>query len=351
MIKPPSFMIRFCQIVLFMGFILYMITSSFVSKAASTENHLSSPQGKPYHIVATTTQISDLLKNIVGNRATVSSILGPQIDPHLYRLTRTDISLLLNADMIVYNGLFLEGKMEVVFDRLIEKHEKPIYAIGDLVSPSYLLHPDNTQKFNQYDPHIWNDVLLWREATLKLAEKLCAFDHEGCPLYRKNAKTYAETLSQLNQYLISLVHSIPKSDRILITAHDAFNYLGHSYGIEVIGLQGISTDSETGLNHINQLVSLIIEKNIQAIFIETSISDRSIKALIEGVQSAGHSLKIGGSLYSDAMGPSDSPAGTYIGMMEHNVSTIVKALGGQVPVTGFTKTHLAKPTPHTLQQK
>lgn len=342
MLKAFQFMTRFCQTIIFIGFLSAFVMGSYISRGDSQE--------KPYHIVTTTTQIGDLLKNIVGNRATVTSILGPQIDPHLYRLTRTDIALLLNADMIIYNGLFLEGKMEVVFDRLISQNEKPIYAIGDLISPSYLLHPDN-QNFNQYDPHIWNNVLLWREATLKLADKLCNYDPKGCSIYTKNAKTYAQTLNELDHYLTQIVKTIPESNRILITAHDAFNYLGHSYGIEVIGLQGISTDSETGLNHINQLVSLIIDKKIKAIFIETSISDRSIKALIEGVQSTGHPLKIGGALYSDAMGPSDSPAGTYIGMMEHNMSTIVTALGGYVPAAGFSKTRLAKSTSKSLQQK
>lgn len=333
MLKIPAFRPRFYYPLLLIACMLWMGIGSNLSQAMSAE--------KPYHIVATTTQIGDLLKNIVGDRATVTSILGPQIDPHLYRLTRTDVALLLNADMIIYNGLFLEGKMEVVFDRLIEKKEKPIYAISDLISSSYLLHPDETQKINQYDPHIWNNVLLWRDATLKLADKLCAYDPKGCSLYTKNAKTYAQTLNELHHYLTTIVKTIPENSRILITAHDAFNYLGHSYDLEVIGLQGISTDSETGLSHINQLTALIIQKNIQAIFIETSIPDRSMKALIEGVQSTGHPLKIGGSLYSDAMGSSDSPAGTYIGMMEYNVSTIVKALGGQVPRTGFAKTKLS----------
>lgn len=281
----------------------------------------------PIKITTTTQQVADLVRNIAGERAEVRSILGSGTDPHLYKLTRSDTATLLRSDVVFYNGLMLEGRMVTVFERLEQAH-KPIYAISDLISEPHFIAEGDVKA----DPHIWNDVELWARASGGVAEALCDYDREGCSLYQANAKKYQRQLLNLHHYVNSLFQGVPEESRILITAHDAFNYLGRAYHLDVIGIQGISTDSEAGLKHMNELVDLIIKNNVKSIFVETSVSDKNIKALIEGAKAKNYDLKLGGMLYSDAMGDKGSDAETYIQMIDYNARTIAKALGGRMPL-------------------
>ena len=316
-------------------FFLFIYSLALVIPSPQGQAEIKKDYSNHYTIVATTTQVADLVQNIAGAKATVTSLLGPETDPHLYKLTRTDTSKLVNADVVFYSGLMLEGRMESVITKLKETH-KPIYAIADLIDETYFI-PDEEgiNPLNPYDPHIWNNIKLWDNAAGRVADTLCKIDKSGCVFYQGNAARYQADLQALDQYVHHVFNSIPKNQRVLVTAHDAFNYLGAAYDIEVLGIQGISTDSEAGLFHINKLVDLIINRNIKAIFVETSVSDRNVKALIEGAASRGHVLKIGGYLYSDAMGKAGTDEGTYIGMMDHNITTITKALGGRAPSKGF----------------
>ena len=278
----------------------------------------------PY-IVATTSQVGDLLQNIAGDTAKVEFLMGEGIDPHLYHPTRSDISKLLQSDVIFYNGMNLEGKMEHFLEKIQEK--KPAISIAASLSMGDLQKIDGSEN---YDPHVWMDVRNWITAS-DTAFSILSLEyplHEK--LYQSNKNSYTSKLIGLHRYATKSIASIPEDKRILITAHDAFGYFGSAYGIKVIGIQGISTESEAGLGQIKEIVDLIVERKIPSIFIETSVGGHNIRAIIEGAQAQGHGIEIGGYLYSDAMGTVGTPESTYIGMMVHNIKTITSALGGQV---------------------
>lgn len=287
--------------------------------SSCTETEQKEKTGK-LRIVTTTGMIKDAVQNITGNAAEVTALMGPGVDPHLYKATKGDLDKLSEADVIFYNGLHLEGKMTEILERLAKK--KPVFAVTETI-PS-----DRLRKLgeNTYDPHIWFDVNLWKEAVTTITGKLKALDTQQAQVYEQNRINYSRELDSLHTWVKAGISSIPPSQRILITAHDAFGYFGDAYAIQVEGLQGISTVSEFGLSDISQLVNLIVQNNIKAVFVESSVPKKSIEAVVRGAKERGHEVKIGGTLYSDAMGEEGTPEGTYTGMVKSNVTTIVEGL-------------------------
>ncbi len=273
-------------------------------------------------IVCTTGMIGDAVKNIIGNDAEIITLMGPGVDPHLYKATQGDLKHLLNADVIIYNGLHLEGKMGEIFEKLSNR-KHIIVASGGLEEKQLI---NNTDFQGAHDPHIWFDVSLWSEAVNYMAGKLIELDSSNSKIWKENKEHYILSLQQLDKEVKINIESIPKNNRVLITAHDAFGYFGKAYNIEVKGLQGISTASEYGLKDVSDLVAFIVSRKIKAVFVESSVSDRSLNAVVQGCKSSGHEVKIGGTLFSDAMGESNTLEGTYIGMVKHNVDLIVNGL-------------------------
>lgn len=288
----------------------------------------------PYHIVCTVGMITDVVRNLAGERASVEGLIGEGVDPHLYKPTRADIVKLSRADVVFYNGLLLEGKMTDVLVR-VAGTGKPVRAVTEqiLESGGYLMNKEDAAEYT--DPHVWMDVQGWIQAVPVIAQTLSSFDPEGAEFYEANAVTYAAELMQLDAYVREAIETIPENQRVLITAHDAFQYLGRAYGIQVKGIQGLSTESEAGVRDLENLVDFIVANAIPAVFVESSVADKNVRALVEGAQARGHQLIIGGELFSDAMGSPGSYEGTYIGMIDHNVTTLVNALGGSAK--GFRK--------------
>lgn len=278
-------------------------------------------------IVTTTGMIADLARRISG--AEVQAIFGPGVDPHGHRPTRSDILALSRGDVIFWNGLNLEAQLA---DLLADMGQQTrVVAVGEAIDPALLLNDPAYEGFP--DPHIWMDPTLWAKAAQAIADTLTDMGYPAD--IAANTESLLADITALDTYAQSAIAGIPEPARVLITAHDAFNYLGRAYGLEVLGIQGISTESEAGVARIRELVDLIVARRVPAVFVESSVSDRSVRALIEGAAEAGHQVTIGGELYSDAMGPDGSYEGTYIGMMDHNITTIARALGGAVPERGM----------------
>lgn len=273
-------------------------------------------------IVTTTGIIADAVKNIVGDKATVISIMGPGVDPHLYKATQGDLEKLSSADIVVYNGLHLEGKMGEVLEKL--GRNKKVIAMSDGLDKNKLRSSPDFP--GSYDPHIWFNVALWTDAIKFLANEIATVDKRNADLIMQNTATYKQKLNELHKNVGAQIAQIPIQQRTLITAHDAFGYFGDAYKIQVKGLQGISTVSEYGLQDVSNLVKFIVDSKIKAVFVESSVSPKAIDAVITGCQSKGHQIKIGGTLYSDALGNEGSKEGTYIGMVQHNVQVITQAL-------------------------
>lgn len=282
----------------------------------------SQSEDKDFTIVCTTGMLTDAVIQLVDTQATVIGLMGPGVDPHLYKATQGDIQHLSNADVIVYNGLHLEGKMGEVFDKL--KQRKIIITAADALEQNELLNNSDFQ--GAYDPHLWFDVQLWKKVVGHLGDKLSKNAQLSSTSIDQNWLSYADSLDRLNDWVYQKINQIDSSKRTLITAHDAFGYFGRAYKIEVKALQGISTQAEFGLKDVSDLVTFISDNGIKAVFVESSVSERSLNAVVEGCKKRGHEVKIGGSLYSDAMGAADQLEGTYLGMVRHNVKTIVKGL-------------------------
>lgn len=276
----------------------------------------------PIKVVATTGMIGDLVHEIGQEKVSLSTLMETGVDPHLYKATHGDMRRLQQADLVFYNGLHLEGKMQTILTKMARV--KPVFAVSDPISKADLIHYGSVS-----DPHIWFDVSLWQQAANQVLLKLIEIDPANQASYRANAQQYQQQLSALHQWVKTKIEEIPKSQRVLITAHDAFGYFGRVYGMEVHGLQGVSTVSEFGLRDIQQLKQLIVERHIPAVFVESSVPKKFLRALVAGVADSGYQLLIGGELYSDAMGLKGTLAGTYIGMVKHNVTTIVSALKGE----------------------
>lgn len=274
--------------------------------------------------VATIGMITDIVGDVGGDRVTVRGMMGPGIDPHLYKASAGDVRLLSGAEVIFYNGLHLEAAMAEVLEQM--NGRKPTYAVTDRIDRA-LLHRSAAFQ-NNYDPHVWFDVTMWSSAVDAVEAALIEQDPEGEPEFRANAAALRDTLAELDAWVRRRVERVPPELRVLITAHDAFEYFGNRYGFEVIGLQGISTASEAGTADVQRMVDAIIEKRIPAVFVETSIPRRTIEAVQAAVRSRGSEVEIGDPLFSDAMGNPDTPEGKYPGMIRHNVNVIVGALGG-----------------------
>lgn len=278
-------------------------------------------------VVTTVGMIADIAENIGGDRVEVHALMGPGVDPHLYKARAGDVQRLSSADLILYGGLHLESKMGEVLEEM--SRGKKIRAVSEAIPEERLLAVDPEGK--NHDPHVWFDVALWRIAARAAAEALIDADPAGGAAYEARAVIYDKALEELDHYVRQKAASIPEGRRYLITAHDAFNYFGRAYGFTVMGIQGISTVTEAGTGDIRELADLIAEKKIPAIFVESSVPPKTIEALQAAVASRGFSVSVGGSLFSDAMGTAGTPDGTYAGMVRHNIDTIATALGAVVP--------------------
>ncbi len=275
-------------------------------------------------IVATTGMIGDAVAIIAGDKADVTVLMGPGVDPHLYKATQGDLNALRSGDIIFYNGLHLEGKMQEVFDRLATT--KKVFPVAAGIPESKLRTVAQVNGISTHDPHIWFDVQLWMLAVAEIGKQLSASDPTNAAFYATQTTKYLEQLAALDVFVKEKMSAIPETHRTLITSHDAFGYFGAAYGIRVKGLQGISTAAEFGLKDITDMVNMIIAEDIKAVFVESSVSEKSIQAVIEGCHQKNHNIKAGGTLYSDAMGAAGTPEGNYIGMVTHNVEVIYAAL-------------------------
>jgi len=283
-------------------------------------------------IVASTGMLADAANAIAGEHATVYALMGPGIDPHLYAPTRDDAQRMLDADTIIYNGHLLEGRLTDSIQRARDAG-KPVLAAVETLPTSRLLAADEEDK--QFDPHVWMDPAIWIDVVQTVRDHLINTDPDHADAYAANADAYLARLRELDEYAQQVLATVPENQRILITAHDAFNYFGERYGFQVRGIQGLSTESEAGVQDIENLVDLIVDNNVAAIFVESTVSDSNINALISGARARGHTVTIGGELYSDAMGNPGTYEGTYIGMIDHNATLIAQALGGQAPPAGM----------------
>ncbi|MCR9256400.1 MAG: zinc ABC transporter substrate-binding protein [Alphaproteobacteria bacterium] len=286
---------------------------------------------EPLKVVATTAMIADAAREIGGARVDVTALMGPGVDPHAYRQTRTDILNMTRADLVLWNGLYLEAQLEDFMGSLAER--QAVAAVAEAVPAELLLGHDDYE--NRFDPHVWMDPDLWRYVVGGVRDALISVDEAHAETYRANAETYLATIGELGAYARTVLSSIPEDGRVLLSAHDAFKYFGQAYGFEVMGIQGISTESEAGLRRIQELVDLVVERQISAVFVESSVSDRNIRALIEGAAAQGHEVSIGGELFSDAMGEAGTYEGTYQGMIDHNATIITRALGGEAEAGGM----------------
>lgn len=277
-------------------------------------------------VVATTGQIGDAVKNIAGERVQLTTLLGPGIDPHTYVATEGDLFTFQEADVILYNGLHLEAQLERVLEQIGESG-KIVAAVGERVPEERLLSWEPESGF-PHDPHIWNDAQIWRYVVEAVRDTLIQADPEGSAEYSRKAEAYLAQLDELHAYIGQQAASLPPERRVIVTAHDAFNYFGRAYGFDVEAVQGVSTEAEASTASIRALAEIVLQREVPAMFVESTISPRTVEAVQEAVRAAGREVRVGGELYSDALGAADGDAGTYIGMMRHNIDTIVAALGG-----------------------
>jgi manganese/zinc/iron transport system substrate-binding protein len=285
----------------------------------------------PISVACTVGMVADLVREVGGEQVVIKQLMGSGVDPHLYKATRDDVQTLQASEMIFYSGLLLEGKMSDTFVKV--SRSKPVFAVTELIDQTQLLEPDDFG--GHVDPHVWMDVSAWSRCTETIRDALSEYDPKHSKLYAERCQNYQKQLEALHAYGKQAIATIPSESRVLITSHDAFNYLGRAYGLEVIGVQGISTESEAGLQQINALVDLLVNKNVKAVFVESSVSAKSIQSLIDGAKSRKHDVSIGGELFSDAMGATGTYEGTYVGMLDHNFTLIARALGGQAPELGL----------------
>jgi len=287
-------------------------------------------QGK-LSVVATTGMIADAARQVGGDLVEVNALMGPGVDPHSYRQTRSDIVALARADVVLWHGLYLEAQMQDFLHELGDRGT--VTAVAESLPRDLLLaHEDYDDKF---DPHVWMVPDLWVHVVDNVRAALTKAQPNHADAFAANAAIHLDELQELATYAAKIMATVPAERRVLITAHDAFNYFGKAYGFEVLGIQGISTESEAGLRRIADLVDVLVDRDIAAVFVESSVSDRNIRALIEGAAARGHKVQIGGELFSDAMGEPGSYVGTYIGMIDHNATVIARALGGDTPTAGM----------------
>jgi len=277
------------------------------------------------NVVCTTGMVGDLVRQVGGDRVKVTTLMIEGVDPHLFKPTRDDVARILKADLVFYSGLHLEGRMEETFEKLSSKG-KSITPVTSEIPEALLLKEGAV-----VDPHVWMNPALWASCTKTVSDSLGKKDPEGAAIYAANATRYATQLQSLETTLRSLIATIPDDQRVLITAHDAFQYFAKATGLTVMSIQGLSSSSEAGVADINRLVDAIVTHRIPAVFVESTLSEKNIRAVMEGAASRGFEVKLGGMLFADSMGKAGTPEGTYIGMIEHNVTTITQALGGRIP--------------------
>lgn len=300
--------------------LLFFIMASMLSGCSKPE---ASTANNKLQVVTTTTMLADLASIIGGEHLEVIGLMGPGIDPHLYQASAGDVTSMQNADIVVYNGLHLEGKMGDIFASL-DQQGRTVICIEDGLDESMLMKDEDD--VSMPDPHIWFNVAIWQDAARHLTGQLCEVDTENAEDYQVNLEGYLAELEELDSYIRGRVQELPEHQRVLVTAHDAFRYFGAAYGFDVKGLQGISTDAEAGTADVSTLANFIAENEIKAIFIESSVPPKTIEALQAAVQARGFDVAIGGELYSDSLGDADSGDDTYILTFKANIDTIVDAL-------------------------
>jgi manganese/zinc/iron transport system substrate-binding protein len=310
-----------------------MLTRRFLlSLAATAALALPAMAQERLNVVATTGMIADVARQVGGDLVEVTALMGPGVDPHAYRQTRSDIVATARADLVLWNGLYLEAQLEPFLLDLAQT--RPVVAVAEAIPRTQLIGSEDYE--DRFDPHVWMNPNLWSRVVLATRDAMIALRPDAAEIFTANAAAHLEDLADLAVYAQTVLASVPAEARVLVTAHDAFNYFGAAYGFEVVGIQGISTASEAGLQRIAEIVDLLVARDIRAVFVESSVSDRNIRALIEGAAARGHAVSIGGELYSDAMGAPGTYEGTYLGMIDHNVTVISRALGGEAPAQGRT---------------
>lgn len=301
---------------------LVVLPLALALAACGGEGRSQTRRDGPVRIVATTGIIADTASRLAGEHAKIEALMGPGVDPHLYKASESDVRRLAEADLILYNGLHLEGKMGDILTKMARS--RPVVAVTEAIPEELRREPPEFA--GQYDPHVWFDVSLWKRTLEPIAQALAEVDPEHAEAFRANAEAFGRELEELDAWVKEQTASIPPDQRVLVTAHDAFGYFGKRYGLEVVGIQGISTLSEAGLHDVDRVVQVILDKRVKAIFVESSVPRRSIEAVQAGVEARGQEVAIGGQLYSDSLGAAATPEGTYVGMVRANVDTIVNAL-------------------------
>ncbi len=308
-----------------------------IAGCGTANSRSDGPPGDTVQVVCTTGQIGDMLQRIGGPHVQVESLMGPGVDPHLYKAVPGDVRKLNAADAVFYNGLHLEGRLADLLEKLAKRRKRAygseqVYAVTEGIRQLHKKKRGTGDELlrevspGHYDPHVWFDVSLWSRCVDYAAEKLIVLDPDHAEDYRRNADDYMARLAELHESCKKELSRIPKDQRMMVTAHDAFGYFGDAYDVEVRGLQGISTADEADLASANALVEILVAGKIKAVFVESSVPRKNVLALIEACAARGHKLAEGGELFSDAMGPAGTPEGTYVGMVEHNLNTIVNAL-------------------------
>ncbi|MDQ0875511.1 manganese/zinc/iron transport system substrate-binding protein [Paenibacillus sp. V4I3] len=299
-----------------------MMTVSACANNEKTPASTSTSTEKEIKVTTTVGMITDIVENVGSTHVKVTGLMNAGVDPHLYKASQGDIKKLDDAQIIFYNGLHLEGKMVEILEKMGK--QKPTVAVSDKIDRKALR--SGAEMETEYDPHIWFNVKHWMKATEQVRDSLSELDPAHKEDYKNNAAAYLVKLQELDRYATEQIALIPEASRVLVTAHDAFGYFGDAYHIQVKGLQGISTASEYGSKDVSQLRDFLVEKKVKAVFVESSVPKKSIEAVIQGAKEKGHQIQIGGELFSDAMGKTGTPEGTYVGMVRHNVDTIVNAL-------------------------
>lgn len=335
--QKPSFLLL--SVLIIMG--LFTGCQNGEPSTANSSDDPPSDDGR-LKVAVTVGMVADVVREIGGERIELTQLMGPGVDPHLYKATRDDVQEIMTADLVFTNGLMLEGRLEDTFNRISQK--KPVFAMTRDLPQELLLKPDGAG--DHPDPHVWMDVAAWANCLDVITEGLSKSLPDHNAEFQSRAVEYRKNLQALHEYGLSAIGSIPETSRVLVTSHDAFNYFGRAYNLEVLGVQGLSTESEAGLQRINELVDLLVERKVPAVFVESSVPQKNILALIDGAKSRGHDVRIGGELFSDAMGAAGTYEGTYLGMLDHNITTVARALGGTAPERGLSgKLSLPKDQP------
>ncbi len=298
----------------------YILILLFALSVLSCKNETTTKDGR-LNVVTTTSMITDLVDNVGGDMIDLQGLMGAGVDPHLYKASAGDVTKLSGADIIFYNGLHLEGKLVEVFEKMQSKTQ---VALGESLDKNTLIGSDYFA--SNYDPHVWFNIQYFKQFVNAVVKTLSEKDPKNSANYKANGDAYLQKLDMLDKEIKEVIETLPKEKRILVTAHDAFNYFGKSYDFNVVGLQGLSTATEAGVQDVQRLSQFIIDNDVKAIFIESSVPRRTIEALEAAVKAKGHEVVIGGSLYSDALGDAGTIEGTYIGMFTYNVNTIVNSL-------------------------